>query len=93
MQICEQNRLSQCKTTIFTIFALFLAVTCDRKAGFKKYIFAPFDSAHRTEQSDIGFGVSGWLLKFDPTGFGIGPGLENFGWKPGIMILRLNIVS
>ena len=29
-------------------------------------MFAPFNSARRTEQPDIGFGVLGWLVKFDP---------------------------
>jgi len=40
-------------------------------------MFAPVNSAHRTEQSDTGFGVSGWLLKFDPPD----PGTRTRTWK------------
>ena len=54
-------------------------------------MFAPINSTHRTEQSDIGFGVSEWLLKFDPRTPIFGTELENFEKNPKIVFSRSNI--
>ena len=54
-------------------------------------MFAPIDSAHRDDQSDIDFGVSGWLLKCDPRTRYPNLDLKTPGKSPKIVFSRSNI--